>query len=80
MDPLREKAYNARINVWMRAPGLTLGATMLYLGIVYDNNQLEHEASKYAAILVALLALVNGQYYMQEVVGNTFRKVETHNS
>lgn len=68
-----EKRWNARINVWIRAPGLCYVAFCIYIGMIY----LPCKISPYqivAAYLIATLSFINGQYYMQKVVGNTARK------
>ena len=68
MSRLREKVWNARINVWLRSTGLAFCATTLYIASVSGNSS----APGWAAALGSTLCLLNGQYYMQVVVGNTF--------
>ena len=69
MSRLTEKVTNARINVWLRSPGLLFVAfAMLQASASYE----PWRRSVY--IFFALLCAVNGQYYMQVVVGNTFIK------
>lgn len=68
-----EKVVNTRLNVWCRAPGLTVVAYAMYI-------QMRHAPKPRAmsiptATLVAALSVLNGQYYMQRVVGNTAVKV-----
>ena len=68
MSRLREKVWNARINVWLRSTGLAFCATTLYVASISGNSH----APAWAAALGSALCLLNGQYYMQVVVGNTF--------
>jgi len=67
LSRLREKVWNARINVWIRSTGLVFCAATIYVGCVAGG-----ETPGVAAAIGALLCVVNGQYYMQVVVGNTF--------
>jgi len=70
MSKLREKVWNARINVWIRSTGLVFCAATIYVGATASHSK----TPAWAALLGALLCVVNGQYYMQVVVGNTFVK------
>lgn len=70
-----EKRYNARVMVWLRSPGCLLCAFCLYVAWRYRMIPTTPQQDL-AAFSVALLCFVNGQYYMQVVVGNTHRKVE----
>mmetsp|Transcript_20748 Transcript_20748/g.49303 ORF Transcript_20748/g.49303 Transcript_20748/m.49303 type:complete len:224 (+) Transcript_20748:76-747(+) len=73
MDPLQEKKWNARINVWIRSPG-SLGCSFcLYVAIRYGKRTFSW-LEIIMAFFTAFLCILNGQYYMQRVVGNTFRK------
>ena len=64
----REKFLNTKLNVWMRAPGLTMVAYAIYISWRHHKPA---PLSGPAATLVASLAFLNGQYYMQKVVANT---------
>jgi len=64
LDRLTEKRWNARVNVWIRAPGLSYVAFCIYNSMVY----LPVNISGYqivAAVVVSALSFLNGQYYMQ---------------
>lgn len=74
-----EKKWNARINVWIRSPGLCWSAFTIYAATLYSDNS-ACKLNPWPAFLIAALAILNGQYYLQVVVGNTFRKVEKYNS
>lgn len=77
LDRETEKLWNARINVWIRAPGLSYVTFCIYNSMLYFPIGIS--ASQFlAAIVVSLLCILNGQYYMQKVVGNTARKVRTY--
>ena len=67
MDRLSEKFWNARINVWLRSPGLAFCAFA-----IWDSSGGDHGLNKGILAISALMCIVNGQYYMQVVVGNTF--------
>ena len=64
----REKLLNTKLNVWCRSPGLTMVAYAIYIGW---RQHKPAPISGPAATLVAALAFLNGQYYMQKVVANT---------
>jgi hypothetical protein len=67
-----EKVWNARINVWVRSPGLIVTAYAMYIAYKHSKTQHIHPG---ALGMVILLNLLNGQYYMQKVVANTSAKV-----
>eukprot|EP01130_Rhizamoeba_saxonica_P019147 TRINITY_DN9819_c0_g1_i1.p1 TRINITY_DN9819_c0_g1~~TRINITY_DN9819_c0_g1_i1.p1 ORF type:complete len:245 (+),score=36.32 TRINITY_DN9819_c0_g1_i1:53-787(+) len=71
MGALTEKDWNARINVWIRGPGCLLSAYALYVSYTYSTSTDWHWT-----VVLSMIALcaINGQYYMQRVVGNTFRR------
>mmetsp|Transcript_3810 Transcript_3810/g.8252 ORF Transcript_3810/g.8252 Transcript_3810/m.8252 type:complete len:228 (+) Transcript_3810:81-764(+) len=73
LSKLSEKAWNSRINVWIRSPGLLLCAFCIFQAVRHGPNS---SCQRYplVAVFVALLCYVNGQYYMQKVTGNTYRK------
>ena len=75
-----EKTWNARINVWVRSPGLMGSACIMYISVLYGPLESPCRAKPVLTLLCAFLILFNGQYYLQVVVGNTFRKVKTYNS
>jgi len=76
---LTEKKWNARINVWMRSPGCFACVAVMYMILRYDTGSI-CEDHLFEGTLIALLVLFNGQYYMQVVVGNTFRKNPQYSS
>ena len=76
---LTEKKWNARINVWMRSPGCFACVAVMYMIMRYDTGSICEE-HMYEGIIIMLLVLFNGQYYMQVVVGNTFRKDQRYSS
>ena len=69
MFALTEKKFNARINVWLRSPGLLFCAFSIWVAAPRPVNA--------GLLLGALLVALNGQYYMQMVVGNTFVKTRS---
>ena len=79
MEREREKVLNARINLWLRAPGLTASAIFIMMAVRYSDASpcAEHPI---LAALVASVIFFNGQYYLNIVTANTTRKVETYNS
>lgn len=79
VDRLTEKKWNARINVWMRSPGCFSCAAVIFMICRYDTDSV-CERHKLLGIVIALLAAVNGQHYMQVVVGNTFRRDQSYSS
>jgi len=74
MNSFAEKAWNARINVWMRSPGLLLAACCCFLGRFNEHTppEAKERVPWFVAVVSAVLCVLNGQYYMQVVVGNTF--------
>lgn len=71
MDSLTEKRYNARINVWIRSPGLLFCAFCAWTASLSPDRP-----PSIPLVIGAILVAFNGQYYMQMVVGNTF--IKTH--
>ena len=45
MDRLRHKLWQAKINVWIRAPGLISCVTVVVLGEMHDENHGESAAA-----------------------------------
>jgi len=80
MKPEREKVLNARINLWLRAPGLTVSTLFIYVTALYGPDYSPCRNHPILATVIAGLIFFNGQYYLNVVVGNTTRKVETYNS
>lgn len=74
MNRFAEKKLNSRINVWMRSPGLLLSAFCLVIARFDEDVTADVVERIPAAVCIggALLCFLNGQYYMQVVVGNTF--------
>lgn len=77
MDSLTEKRWNARVNVWIRSPGCLFCAYTFYICWTYRAEPLSLFQS-IMAVFIPGLVMLNGQYYMQVVVGNTHRKDETY--
>lgn len=65
MSKLTEKKWTALVNVWMRAPSLTIYLFIALSNMIHRGSQDLHPA---LSILVALLYFVNGQYYSQQAV------------
>lgn len=74
-----QKVWNARINVWLRSPGLLV--TSYAIVLAYQRLTV-HVASPWIepwlVVTVVTLAALNGQYYMQRVVANTSLKTNGH--
>jgi len=70
MEPLKEKRYNAIINVWMRAPFLVCTGTLVYLqGFVQPLDDVPRYV-RYVRVFLMLLACWNALFFMERVVGN----------
>jgi hypothetical protein len=70
MDRFRHKLWQAKINVWMRAPGLIMSVTLVLFETlrVWETAPL---SGKIIAISDFLLIGFNGLYYMEAVVEST---------
>ena len=79
MSPLKEKVWNARINVWLRSPGCMAAAAVMFVAIRYGKESTICSQNPAIGAVLGALIIFNGQYYSQVVVGNTFRKVEQYN-
>jgi hypothetical protein len=79
-EKLDEKQWNARINVWVRSPGLMACCCFLYIAALYGPAESLCSSNKPVLFIAGILVFLNGQYYMQVVVGNTFRKVTSYSS
>mmetsp|Transcript_11811 Transcript_11811/g.34186 ORF Transcript_11811/g.34186 Transcript_11811/m.34186 type:complete len:100 (+) Transcript_11811:481-780(+) len=79
LDPLVEKAWNSRINVWLRSPGMLLCTFCLYQGARHGP---ESEATRHPLIAAAtgVTIVANAQYYMQRVTGNAYRRNKVFSS
>ena len=75
-----EKKWNARINVWVRSPGLMACVCFIYIASLYGPSESLCTRNKPVIFIIGVLVFLNGQYYMQVVVGNTFRKVTSYSS
>ena len=73
-----EKRFNARVMVWVRAPGCIYSAIAYYVSHRYGDRATS-VLEGVMAIVVCVLVFMNGQYYMQQVVGNAYRKDEHMN-
>jgi hypothetical protein len=82
MLPETEKIWNARVNVWIRSPGLLFSSFIILMLTMYAPPHVicRGDEHRYLAYFFSFLIAFNGQYYMQIVTGNTFRKVEAYNS
>jgi len=78
MEANTEKRLNARVNVWLRAPGTVLVVFCYYVSFVYGERKVGI-AETTAAVVAMILVFMNGQYYMQRVVGNAYLKDEKIN-
>jgi hypothetical protein len=79
VDPEFEKAWNSRINVWIRSPGLVLASYIIYQAI-HHGPPSTCSTHPFEGAVLAVLIFANGQYYMQRVTGNAYRKVHTFSS
>lgn len=70
MSRLTEKRWNARIQVWLRAPALLCTACAMYVSWLYGSP----EAPTHYVLVIAFLIYVNAQYYAKAVVGNLFKR------
>ena len=68
-----EKRWNSRIMVWIRAPGCVLIANGFYIATRYGPRVLT-QLEFVSAIIAGVLVFINGQFYMQRVVGNAYEK------
>mgnify|MGYP007078086960 CR=1 FL=1 len=80
ISPLTEKTWNTRINVWIRSPGLLLAAFCIYQAARNGPPSSGCAIHPYIAGALGALCVANGQYYMQRVTGNTYRKVQRFSS
>lgn len=71
MDYMKEKQLNSQINIWIRSPGILIGAYNLYLCILYNNVQ----TGLIETILILSALLWNAQYFTYRVVANYNRKL-----
>ncbi|CUI10895.1 membrane-associated protein, putative [Bodo saltans] len=62
---LTEKKWTARINVWLRAPSLTIFLFMAFSNFVHRGSQDIHPV---LSAIVGLLYFYNGQFYSQQAV------------
>ena len=75
-----EKEWNSRINVWIRSPGLLLCAFCMYQAVRHGPADSPCALHPWISGGAAALCVINGQYYMQRVTGNTYRKVQRFSS
>ena len=78
MEGGTEKRINARVNVWLRAPGAVLVAFSYYVSYRYG-DRIPTRFEIPIVVIGTLLVFFNGQYYMQRVVGNAYIKDDTIN-
>jgi hypothetical protein len=77
MDRFRHKLWQAKINVWFRAPGLIISVTLVLFETLrqWDNVPL---SAKVIAFTDFLLIGFNGLYYMEAVVESTGKNKALH--
>ena len=66
LPPMEEKRLNSAINVWLRAPGLTLVFAFAFAAYRTGN----HGINAFVIAVLAFISVHNGQYYLQRVVAN----------
>jgi len=69
MAPLTEKRYNSAINVWVREPALVAVGTLGYVQMHLQPSVFSVPIYSVRVFLI-LLALWNGLFFMERVVGN----------
>ena len=63
-----QKKWNVRLNVWIRNPGCISCATLIFLKTFFHpENTIYH---KIAGLVVSLLTVWNGSYFMEQVVSD----------
>lgn len=68
MEPLQEKRHNLRINVWIRAPMLVCTAVLAMIQVHLQDGIPRWVST--VRILLCALAVWNGLFFMERVVGN----------
>ena len=63
---MEEKRLNSAINVWLRAPGLTMVFSFAYAAFRTG----DHGINAGVIAVLAFISVHNGQYYLQRVVAN----------
>lgn len=71
LDYLKEKQYNSYINIWIRSPGIIIGAYNLYLADIYGKL----ETGLLEKIMILGAFLWNAQYFTYRVVANYNKKL-----
>ena len=67
LDARVEKRINAMLNVWIRAPGLTICS---FLCVYVWRRSPVHVYTNLELAFTSILLYLNGNYYMQRVVAN----------
>jgi len=71
MEPISEKRYNALINVWIREPALVVTATLGFIQFHLQKSESDIGWGIGAIrVFLMLLAMWNGLFFMERVVGN----------
>lgn len=70
LHPLREKAVNRWLNVWVRSPGCISHATLTFVYALSSLSASTSTLQKGIAVLPGLLMFWNGQYFMDQIVTN----------
>lgn len=68
IDKLSQKHVAVMINLWLRAPGSTIYALVMWFNLLYNPSPLPF----LVGLLVALLFFINGQYYTYLIVESYF--------
>jgi hypothetical protein len=71
MHPIQEKELNSYLNIWIRSPGVIIGAHNMYLTTVYAN----YKPNIFMKTLIMSILVWNAQYFTYRVVGNYFTKL-----
>lgn len=71
LDYMKEKQLNSQINIWIRSPGILIGAYNLYLYILYNDIKI----GLIEIIFILSAFFWNAQYFTYRVVANYNRKL-----
>jgi hypothetical protein len=71
-----EKIVNARLNIWIRGPGLVYCAILLFQALISGNHMLK--TPYYSAVPIIVLVFVNAQFYTNQAVTSTARRIPSY--
>ena len=71
MSNLQEKYINCKLNIWIRGPGIIVGAYLIFLQ--YMRGLLETPAFIMAFTLIGLIW--NAQYFTERIISNYYQKL-----